>query len=82
MNEMSLDTRVIEEILRDIIEPIVGDTPVSVQLSSALYGMASKDDVRDLRHDVNVLRKEVEKLIELVGDTSVSEQINNVISQA
>jgi hypothetical protein len=82
MNELSLDTHVIEEILRNIIEPIVGDTPVSAQLSTALCGMASKDDVVDLRHDVNELRKEVGKLIALVGDTPVSEQINNVISQA
>lgn len=68
--------------VNDILEEIVGDTPVSVQLATALNGMASKEDVNVLRSDLNALRKEVEKLIELVGDVSVSEQINMVIRQA
>lgn len=72
----------VEEMLRNMIEPIVGDTPVSVQLSTALSGMASKEDVNALRSDLNALRKEIDNLIALVGDTPVSEQINMAIRQA
>ena len=72
----------VEKIISDVAEEIIGDTPVSVQLAAALNGMASKEDVNALRSDLNALRKEVEKLIELVGDVSVSEQINMVIRQA
>ena len=72
----------VEKIISDVAEEIIGDTPVSVQLATALNGMASKEDVNALRSDLNALRKEVEKLIELVGDTSVSEQINIAIKQA
>lgn len=71
-----------ERSLSDTIEILIGDTPVSVQLATALHGMASKEDVNALQQDVRELRKEIEKLIELVGDVSVSEQINMVISRS
>lgn len=74
--------RTVNDILNDIIEPIVGDTPVSVQLATALNGMASKEDVDALRSDLKALCKEVEKLTELVGDISVSEQINMAINKS
>ena len=71
----------VEKIISDVAEEIIGDTPVSVQLATALNGMASKEDVNALSSEMRALRKEVEKLIELVGDTSVSEQINNAINK-
>lgn len=69
------NARTVDEILSDILEPIIGDTPVSVQLALALEQTASKEDMSKLRSDLNALRKDVESLIELVGDTAVSVQI-------
>lgn len=68
-------------MINDAIEVMIGDTPVSVQLAAALNGMASKEDVNALSSELRALRKDVEKLIDLVGDASVSEQINMVISR-
>lgn len=76
INKILTDGRMVDDILNDVVEPILGDTPVSVQLNAALVKMASKEDVNALRSDLDVLRKEIEKLAELVGDVSVSEQIN------
>ena len=73
--------RTTDEILSDIIEPIIGDTPVSVQLAMALDGMASKEEVLVLRKELVELRKEFEKLALLVGDLSVSEQINMAMNK-
>ena len=78
---MESNTRTVNEILNDIIEPIIGDTPVSVQLATALNDMASKKDVNALSSELRALRIEVEKIIELVGDISVSEQINMAINK-
>ena len=69
-------------IIGDIIEEIIGDTPVSVQLANALHRTASKKDVADLYAEVELLKKEVEKLVELVGDTPVSEQINIAMNRS
>lgn len=74
------NARTVDDILNDIIEPIVGDTPVSVQLNAAIDKMASKEDVQILTAELIALRKEVERLSELVGDTTVSEQINIAIN--
>lgn len=71
----------INEMIRDMVEPIIGDTPVSVQLATALSGMASKEDVSALRADLIALRKDIERLTELVGDIPVSEQINMIINR-
>lgn len=80
IDEILANARTVDEILSDMIEPIVGDTPVSVQLNAALNKMASKEEVEDMRIDINVLKKDMEKLMALLGDTSVSEQINMAIS--
>lgn len=74
------NARTVDDILNDIIEPIVGDTPVSVQLNAAIDKMASKEDVQILTAELIALRKEVERFSELVGDTTVSEQINIAIN--
>ena len=77
-----LDKSEIENIISNITEEIIGDTPVSVQLAMALSKMARKEDVNALRADLNALRNEIENLIALVGDTSVSEQINMAINRS
>lgn len=70
-----------ESRITEIIESIVGDTPVSVQLAMALGKMASQEDVDALRVELFALRKEIENLAALIGDISVSEQINMAISK-
>lgn len=70
----------IEKFIINVVEEIIGDTPVSVQLNTALSGMARKEDVDALTEEVKKLRKTIENLNTLVGDTSVSEQINIAIT--
>lgn len=68
-----------EQEILESIETLIGDTPVSEQLSAALGYMAPKAHVHDnyaLREEVEYLKRQVELLLELVGDTSVAEQIN------
>ena len=66
----------------EAIDSIIGDTPVSVQLNTALDQMASRDHVHEdyvPRVEFESLKRNVETLIALVGDVSVSEQIANAI---
>lgn len=66
----------------EAIDNIIGDTPVSVQLNAALNQMARKDHVHEdyvPRVEFESLKRNVETLIALVGDISVSEQISNAI---
>ena len=66
------------------LDGIVGDTPVSEQLSIALSQMASKSHTHEdyvTRKEYDTLKKQVDMLTNLVGDTSVSEQINVAIKQ-
>ena len=82
MENIVLDNeKTINKILTDIVEPLIGDTPVSMQIASALNYTANKEDVNALSAELKVLRREVEKLIELVGDTPVSEQIAVAINR-
>ena len=63
----------------EAIDSIIGDTPVSVQLNTALAQMANKDHIHEnyvTREEFDKLKADVETLIALVGDVSVSEQIN------
>lgn len=62
----------------EAIDAIVGDTPVSVQLNDALSHMAEKNHTHDnyvSQEEFEALRRQVETLIDLVGDVSVAEQI-------
>ena len=63
----------------ETLAPIIGDTPVSVQISAALEPMASKNYVHDnyvTLDDFEELKRQFEAL---VGDTSVSEQISTAL---
>lgn len=67
-----------ERSLSDAIEILIGDTPVSEQLGAALSYMAPKEHEHDnyvTREEFEAVRRQVELLLELVGDTSVAEQI-------
>ena len=72
-----------ERMISDAIETLIGDTPVSEQLSAALSYMAPKEHIHDdyvSREEFEALKKQIELLLELVGDTPVSEQINIAIN--
>ena len=85
-----LTTEDIKAYLQEIINEldgrdfVVGDTPVSEQLAVALDRMSPKNHTHDeyvTRAEVNVLKRDVEKLLDLVGDIPVSEQINMAINK-
>ena len=68
--------------MNDEINALIGDRPVSEQLSTALSYMAPKDHKHEeyvSRIEFETLKRDVEKLIDLMGDASVSEQINRAI---
>lgn len=60
----------------------MGDVPVSEQLGAALQHMAPKEHTHDnyiTREEYEILRRQVELLLDLVGDTSVANQISAAI---
>ena len=59
------------------ISDLIGDVPVSEQLAAALEHMAQKDHAHDYatKAEVEELKKKIEALMALVGDTSVADQI-------
>lgn len=67
--------------MNNTIDTLIGDVPVSEQLAAALERMAPKDHAHDYAtHDeIEDLKKKIDLLMDLVGDTSVSEQIQNAI---
>lgn len=67
-----------ERMISDALETLIGDTPVSEQLGAALSYMAPKEHVHEgyvTRAEFETVKRQVEMLLELVGDTSVAEQI-------
>ena len=75
---------VMERMISEAIEILIGDTPVSEQLGAALSYMAPKEHEHDNyadREEVENLKRQVELLLQLVGDISVAEQINMAIRQ-
>jgi hypothetical protein len=63
---------------QDTISSLIGDVPVSEQLATALERMASKDHTHNdcaTRDEVEELKRKVEMLMGLVGDTGVADQI-------
>lgn len=63
----------------EIVSELIGDTPVSVQLNTVLDATVSKEDFQALKNEIIMLREEINHIIDLVGDTSVSEQIYNAL---
>ena len=63
------------------LDDLIGDAPVSVQISAALERMAPKDHTHNYatRDEVDDLKKKIELLLDLVGDVSVSDQISMAI---
>lgn len=76
-----INKEVIKEIINECMQELVGDTPVPCQLDVALGYKANIDEHYVLQEEVNKLKKEVQRLTELVGDTSVAEQINAAFSK-
>lgn len=65
--------------ISDQINTLIGDVPVSEQLSIALGRMAPKGHTHDnyvTIDDFNELKKQIETLSNLIGDMPVSTQIN------
>ena len=62
---------------QNTIDDLIGGVPVSEQLAAALERMAPKDHTHDYatRDEVEDLKKKIEVLMDLVGDTSVANQI-------
>ena len=72
-----------ERSLSDTIDLLMGDVPVSEQLSAALNYMAPKDHTHNnyvTREEYEALRLQIEMLSYLVGDRTVAEQISEAIS--
>ena len=64
--------------MNDTISALVGDVPVSEQLAAALERMAPKDHAHTdcaTREEVQELKRKIDLLMDLVGDTSVADQI-------
>lgn len=64
--------------MTNTMDDLIGDVPVSEQLASALERMAPKDHAHSeyvTRSEVEDLKKQIEVLMNLVGDTSVADQI-------
>jgi hypothetical protein len=63
----------------DTLCSLIGDTPVSEQIMTAIASHNHSDYVT---HDeVEDLKKKIELLLQLVGDTPVSEQIEVAINK-
>ena len=64
--------------ISDTLDAIIGDVPVSEQIAAAIERMAPKDHAHNdcaTRTEVEELKKKIEALMDLVGDTSVANQI-------
>ena len=65
------------------IENLIGGAPVSEQLDNALNRLADKDHSHEeyiTRDEFNILKKQVDMLLDLVGDMSVADQISAAIN--
>lgn len=76
-----INKEVIKEIINECMSELIGDTPVPCQLDVALGHKANIDEYHVLQEEVSKLKQEVQRLTELVGDTSVAEQINTAFNK-
>ena len=75
-----MDRDELREIISEYMYELIGDTPVPYQLDAALCSKANEDEQKILRDRINTLEKDVKRLIELIGDTAVAEQINTALN--
>ena len=64
--------------MEETLSILIGDVPVSEQLAAALERMAPKDHEHTncaTRIEVEELKRKIDMLMELVGDTRVADQI-------
>lgn len=63
--------------MNNTIDGLIGDVPVSEQLAAALERMAPKDHTHEYatKSEVEDLKQKIEVLMDLIGDTSVADQI-------
>ena len=64
--------------MNDTVSTLIGDVPVSEQIANALGYVASKDHMHDeyaTRSEVQELKRKIDLLMNLVGDTKVADQI-------
>lgn len=68
--------------MSNTVDALIGDVPVSEQLAAALERMASKGHTHDYAtHDeVEELKRKIEMLMDLVGDTRVADQISMALN--
>jgi len=71
-----------ERSISEHLDILIGDVPVSEQLGAALDHMAPKDHTHDYAtlSDVEELKRKIDMLFDLVGDSSVAEQINAALN--
>lgn len=75
-----MDKEEIKVLINECMRELIGDTPVPCQLDVALRDKANVMEQINLQTELNALKQEVERLSNLVGDTSVSEQIYTAIT--
>ena len=69
--------------MNNTIDDLIGGVPVSEQLAAALERMAQREHTHSdcaTRDELEELKKKIDLLMDLVGDTSVSEQIYTAIN--
>ena len=65
-------------MIQNTIDNLIGDVPVSEQLAAALERMAQKDHDHPncaTRDEIEDLKRKIDVLMDLVGDTRVADQI-------
>ncbi len=67
--------------INEMVSELIGDTPVSVQLNAILGMVVNKEEVDTLKSEMAALREEIERLVDLVGDRPVSQQIYDAINR-
>lgn len=71
-------------IIDEYTQELIGDTPVSSQLNAVMGGKSNINHTHNeyaLREEYDALKAQVDKLTELIGDVSVSEQISAALKK-
>lgn len=77
-----ITTEMVIEMMNKYIQDFIGDTPVQYQIGEAMATKANvneqhaiQEEICALRDEVRILNDTVQRLVALIGDTPVSEQI-------